>query len=163
MIPTWGSTVDDMVRNGVALSSMDSKRVIVQVPITTVGIEVASKLVERNIRVCLTGFSNDHHALVAATIGVDYALSNALRYEHGRPVYLICCGTAVCRLHLNNNCRKFSVQEAKRVLDALQSKTRILVPVKDFRPDTAHVVEWVKKGYNSFAISPEVARNLVGR
>ena len=49
MIPTWGSTVDDMVRNGVALSSMDSKRVIVQVPITTVGIEVASKLVERNI------------------------------------------------------------------------------------------------------------------
>jgi len=79
MIPTWGSTVDDMVRNGVALSSMDSKRVIVQVPITTVGIEVASKLVARNIRVCLTEFSDDHHALVAATIGVDYALSNTQR------------------------------------------------------------------------------------
>lgn len=81
MIPTWGSTVDDMVRNGVALSSMDKERIIVQVPGTAMGTEVASRLVAGNVRVCycLTGYCGGRQVLVAATIGVDYALSNTQR------------------------------------------------------------------------------------
>ena len=74
MISTIGSTVDEMFDTGSNLAALDKKRIIIKVPATTMGIEVAARLIEMNIRVCLTDLSCSEQALVAATLGVDYVV-----------------------------------------------------------------------------------------
>lgn len=69
---TWGADKDQMIANALKIAAMDH-RIVVKVPATHVGTEVAAQLIADQIRVTLTGVYAVHQALTAAAIGADYA------------------------------------------------------------------------------------------
>jgi transaldolase len=71
-LQTWGTSVDSLVITGERLAAI-SDRVVVKVPITQMGAQAASELVERGIRITLTGVYSVHQVLIAAALGADYA------------------------------------------------------------------------------------------
>ena len=71
-LQTWGLEVKDLVNRGQSIAAIDS-RVVVKVPITLVGTEAAAQLLNRGIRVTLTGVYAIHQVLIAAALKADYA------------------------------------------------------------------------------------------
>ncbi len=71
-IQTWGADKDHMIANALNIAAMD-QRIVVKVPATLIGTEVAAQLIADQIRVTLTGVYAVHQALTAAAIGADYA------------------------------------------------------------------------------------------
>ena len=72
MIQTWGSTHTEMYDNGMSLSALDRNRIVIKVPVTMKGAEVARRLMESGVRVCLTAGYDSKQALIAASLGVEY-------------------------------------------------------------------------------------------
>ncbi len=72
MIQTWGSSSIEMYDNGMYLSKLDRDRIVVKVPVTMKGAEVATRLMESGVRVCLTAGYDSTQALIAASLGVEY-------------------------------------------------------------------------------------------
>ena len=72
MIQTWGSTHTEMYDNGMSLSALDRNRIVIKVPVTIKGVEVARRLMESGVRVCLTAGYDSKQALIAASLGVEY-------------------------------------------------------------------------------------------
>ena len=72
MIQTWGSTPAEMYDNGMSLSALDRNRIVIKVPVTMKGAEVARRLMESGVRVCLTAGYDSKQALIAASLGVEY-------------------------------------------------------------------------------------------
>jgi transaldolase len=72
MIQTWGSTHTEMYDNGMSLSALDRNRIVIKVPVTIKGAEVARRLMESGVRVCLTAGYDSKQALIAASLGVEY-------------------------------------------------------------------------------------------
>lgn len=71
-LQTWGTTVDALEKTGQLLAAIDD-RIVVKVPITKIGTEAASRLIEQGIRITLTGVYAVHQVLIAAALGADYA------------------------------------------------------------------------------------------
>ncbi len=71
-LQTWGVTKTQQIDTGFALAAIDS-RVVIKVPVTRLGTEVAACLIKEGIRVTLTGVYAPHQVLTAAALGADYA------------------------------------------------------------------------------------------
>jgi len=69
-----------MYDNGMTLSIIDRERIVIKVPVTTKGTEVARRLMESGVRVCLTAGYDSKQALIAASLGVEYLAPYLGRY-----------------------------------------------------------------------------------
>jgi len=68
----WGSTKEEMYKNGMDISSLDRDRIVIKVPATETGIQAANQLVRSGTRVCLAGCNVAQQALVAAGVGAAF-------------------------------------------------------------------------------------------
>jgi transaldolase len=64
-LQTWGATKAQQIDTAFALAAIDS-RVVIKVPVTRIGTEVAACLINEGIRVTLTGVYAPHQVLAAA-------------------------------------------------------------------------------------------------
>lgn len=80
MCQTWGTTVDEMYENGMAISEMDREKIVIKVPVTAAGVEAATKLSMEGVRICLTACYDSKQALIAASMGVEYIAPYLGRY-----------------------------------------------------------------------------------
>jgi transaldolase len=134
-LQTWGTTVQALVTTGLALAAIDP-RVVVKVPITSLGTEAAARLIERSIRVTLTGVYAAHQVLIAAALRADYAAPYLGRMndlgQNGRDDLIV----------------------MQRAIAGVNSSTRILVAsirnVEDMTVLATH-------GVNTFTFSPKIA------
>jgi transaldolase len=67
-----GLTAAEMIDEGVGLSSIDPKRVIVKLPVTAAGIEAIHALAERKIRTTATAICAANEALLAIRAGAQF-------------------------------------------------------------------------------------------
>lgn len=135
---TWGSTVQNLVETGQAISAIDP-RIVVKVPITQLGTEAGSKLVAAGARVTLTAVYAQHQVLIAAAIGAEYVAPYLGRIsDSGR----------------NGRDELVAMQ---RSLDGVNSPTRILTAsirqVEDIAVLSAH-------GLNTFTLSGAIAQSF---
>jgi len=139
MAQTWGSNSQELYENGMALSLPDRDRIVVTVPVTSVGTAAASMLIRSGVRVCLTACYASHQALVASGVGAEY-----LAPDLGRMADAGKDGMAECA-------------QMNRIGKGLKSDTRILVAsirdVKSFEHLAA-------QGLDTFTFSPEICRSL---
>ncbi len=75
--------VSDIVKEGEALNSLDPKKVILKIPFCPNGIRAAKMLVDKGIRVTLTGIHTLSQAVVSSVVGVDYIAPYVNRMENG--------------------------------------------------------------------------------
>ena len=71
-LQTWGATIAEQINTATALAAIDP-RVVIKIPATRTGVEVAAKLVNGGFRVTLTGVYAIHQVLSAAALKADYA------------------------------------------------------------------------------------------
>jgi len=171
MIQTWGSTPSEMYDNGMTLSKIDRERIVIKVPVTTKETEVARRLMESGVRVCLTAGYDSKQALIAASLGVEY-----LAPYLGRCVR--CCfdcwlkstlllRTYICscifecyfysRMTDNGKDGFVECRRMQKIVDGLGSDTRILVA--SLR-DAETLGDLAVDGLDTFTFSPAVARML---
>ncbi len=79
MCQTWGSSIDELFQNGRTMGLVDY-RVVIQVPLTEMGVPAAKQLTKLSVKVCLTGCMDSKQALIAASMGVDYIEVDINRY-----------------------------------------------------------------------------------
>lgn len=72
MCQTWGSTANEMYKNGMKIAEMDRKRIVIKVPVTAEGTKAATLLSKAGVRICLTACYNSKQALIAGSMGVEY-------------------------------------------------------------------------------------------
>jgi transaldolase len=146
-LQTWGSTVATMIKTG-ALMATDypgrpngtiDKRVVIKVPVTKMGSEVAARLVKKRIRVTLTGVYATHQVLIAAALGTDYAAPYLGRISD-----------------LGQNGRAELVAMRQAIVSA-NSPTRILVASIRSVEDVSFLAT---QGLNTFTLSPEIAEGF---
>lgn len=80
MCQTWGSTVDEMYKNGMEISKRDRERIVIKVPVTKQGAEAATLLADSGVRICLTACYDSKQALIAGSMGVEYLAPYLGRY-----------------------------------------------------------------------------------
>ncbi|KAL3765823.1 hypothetical protein ACHAWU_002618 [Discostella pseudostelligera] len=137
MIQTWGSTPSEMYDNGMTLSIIDRERIVIKVPVTTKGTEVARRLMESGVRVCLTAGYDSKQALIAASLGVEYLAPYLGRMtDNGKDGFVEC-------------------RRMQNIVDGLGSDTRILVA--SLR-DAETLADLAVDGLDTFTFSPAVAR-----
>lgn len=141
MCQTWGTTVDELYQTGMALSAPARDRIVIKVPVTFVGVQAATKLIQAGCRVCLTAAFDRKQALVAVSVGAEY-ISPYL----GR---------------INDVGGKDGMEECVAMMESvygMQGETRILV--SDLRT-LDELSELACKELETFALSPELARELL--
>ena len=139
MCQTWGSTVEEMYENGMAISDYDRERVVIKVPVTANGSEAAWKLSKAGVRICFTACYNKNQALIAASSGVEYIAPYLGRMtDNGKNGYDECV-------------------MMQNIVDGLGSDTRILVA--SLR-DADTISELAMERLDTFTFSPDVAREL---
>jgi transaldolase len=67
-----GLTAEEMIEEGLALSSIDPQRVIVKLPVTAAGIEAIHRLTERDVRTTATAICAANEALLAIRAGAQF-------------------------------------------------------------------------------------------
>lgn len=74
-LQTWGEDEEAMVKRGARLASLggDDLPVVVKVPVTPVGFQVARRLVDAGIPITLTGVYQPGQVVAAAGFGAAYA------------------------------------------------------------------------------------------
>lgn len=147
MVQTWAGdsehAVQAMYQRGMKLSEPARDRIVIKVPTTTQGTQVASQLIQSGCRVCLTvGYDPPKQALIAATVGAEY-----LAPYHGR---------LADRWKSPEQATEACIQ-ANRVVQGLKGHTRILVA--SLR-STDTLVELAAAGLETFTFSPDVAAQL---
>lgn len=139
MCQTWGSTVEEMYENGMAISKKDRERIVIKVPVTAKGAEAATLLATSGVRVCLTACYDSKQALIAASVGVEYIAPYLGRMtDNGKDGF--------------DQCKRM-----KKIVDGLGSDTRILVA--SIR-DANTIAELAMEGLDTYTFSPAVAREL---
>ncbi len=108
-LQTWGDDASQMYANAHALAAINWHQVVIKVPVTRQGTEVARQLIDDGIRVTLTGVYAVHQVLTAAALATDYAAPYLGRINNaGRDGYQ-------------------DVIDMQRVLDGVSSSVRLLV------------------------------------
>jgi transaldolase len=139
MCQSWGSTTKEMYDCGMALSKPARGRIVIKVPVTQIGVEAASLLIQAGCRVCLTACYHQKQAMIAASVGAEYLAPYLGRItDSGRD------GVAEC----------LKMQE---IVKGMQSDTRILVA--SIR-DAQTMVDLAAAGMETFTFAPAVAREL---
>jgi transaldolase len=139
MCQAWGETSKHLYDCGMSLTEPARDRIVVKVPVTEVGVQAASKLIQSGCRVCLTACCNRKQALIAAAVGAEY-----LAPYLGRMADAGKNGIEEC----------LAMQE---IVTGLHSDTRILVA--SLR-DAVTMAELATSEMDTFTFSPEVARDL---
>jgi transaldolase len=140
MFQAWGEDRDSLIRTGSLLAAIDSKRVVVKVPLTLQGMKAARVLGRDGVRICLTACYNVEQALVAASLGAEYVAPYLGRIcDSGRN------GVEICA----------SMQQ---VVAGLGSTTRILVA--SLR-DATQLTSLASRGCDTFTFSPHIADELL--
>ncbi len=137
-LQTWGASVEALVSTGALLAAIDP-RVVVKVPITSMGTEATARLMEQDIRVTLTGVYAVQQMLITAALGADYAAPYLGRISD-----------------LGENGRE-EVVAMHWAIAGVGSQTRILVASIRTVDDIAYLAT---QGLNTFAISPKIAAEL---
>ncbi|KAL7569978.1 hypothetical protein ACA910_017029 [Epithemia clementina (nom. ined.)] len=141
MCQTWGRTVKELYDTGIALSAPERDRIIVKVPVTLMGVQAATKLIESGCRVCLTAALDRKQALIAVSIGAEYIAPYLGRM---------------------NDAGKNGMEEClamKDIVYGTQGKTRILVA--SLGNDLNAMAELAGNEMNTFTLSPQLARDLL--
>lgn len=134
-LQTWGSSVESLVNTGKHLADIDP-RVVVKVPITQVGTEAASQLIQARVRVTLTGVYAVHQVMIAAALGAEYVAPYLGRIND-----------------LGRNGRD-DLAQMQRVLDGVNSPTRILTASIRSPEDVSYLAT---QGLNTFTMSDAIA------
>lgn len=139
MCQAWGETSKLLYECGMKLTEPARDRIVVKVPVTELGVQAATKLIQSGCRVCLTACYDRKQALIAAAVGAEY-----LAPYVGRMTDAGKNGVEEC----------LSMQE---IVTGLHSDTRILVAsIRDVNT----MVELATSEMDTFTFSPEVARDL---
>lgn len=138
-LQTWGTDGADQLANGQALAALDPQRVLVKVPITRVGAEVARGLIDEGIAVTFTACYEVAQVLVAAALGAD-----------GIAAYLGRIGD----LGRDGHAEVIAMQ---RALEGVGSATRLLVASLRHPDDLARLAA---AGLANHTISPAIAAAL---
>ena len=72
MAQAWGGTSELMYKVGKELADVDREKIVIKVPVTTEGTKAAFKLINADVRVCLTACYSSDQAIVAAGLGAEY-------------------------------------------------------------------------------------------
>jgi len=142
---TWGGSVDRMVDTGLSLAAACSKdhreKMVIKVPMTKPGLEAASKLIGRGVRVTMTGVYTAHQAISAAAIGAEYAAP-----------YLGRMGLAMGAAAAKEECVRM-----QRIAEVSGGGMRILVASIKSASDMA---ELAACGMDTFTFSPTIAGEM---
>jgi transaldolase len=147
MVQTWAGISEDavaaMYQRGMELSAPSRDKIVIKVPTTFEGTQVASQLIQSGCRVCLTvGYDPPKQALLATTVGAEY-----LAPYHGRLADQWQSPTQATQACIH----------AHQVVQGLKGHTRILVA--SLR-STDTLVELAAAGLDTFTFSPDVAAQL---
>jgi transaldolase len=134
-LQTWGTSVEELVNTGMILAAIEP-RVVVKVPITSMGTEAAARLMEKDIRVTLTCVYATSQILIAAALGADYAAPYLGRISD-----------------LGSDGRDELVA-MRWAIAGVESQTRILVASIRSVDDIAYLAT---QGLNTFTFSPKIA------
>tara|TARA_B110000977_G_scaffold149577_1_gene189610 strand:+ start:942 stop:1871 length:930 start_codon:yes stop_codon:yes gene_type:complete len=138
-VQTWGTTSDEMWKNGVALASYDKDVIVVKVPGTFEGIKAANALVADGIRVTITAAYASHQAVLAAAVGANYVAPYLGRMnDAGRDGFGV-------------------VVEMQKTADKLDSDMRILVASVRNVQDIAKLAA---EGCDTFTVSAQIADQM---
>ena len=136
---TWGTTAEEMYNNGMRLTQPARDRIVVKVPITFTGIQVANKLIRSGCRVCLTAVLDHKQALLAVALGAEYM--------------------APC-LGIMNDIGKDGMQECMNMLEIVQGlkgQTRVMIACIR---DVDELSQLACGGMDTTSFSPDIARKL---
>lgn len=134
-LQTWGQTPSAQVACAHKLAAIDS-RIVIKVPATEAGTEVAARLIEDGLRVTLTAVYAPHQVLTAAALGADYAAPYLGRLND-----------------MDQNGRQQLI-EMHKLVSACASSTRILTAsIRNIEDITALAVH----GVNTFTFSATIA------
>lgn len=138
-LQTWGSTQQQLINTGQALASIDSQ-VVVKVPITQIGVEAATTLIQQGIRITMTAVYEIPQILVASALGADYAAPYLGRIsDTGRD-------------------GRTALAKMQQSLNGVNSTTRILTA--SIR-DPEDIVYLTAQGLNTFTFAPRIAVALL--
>lgn len=137
-LQTWGDTKQALITTGQALAKIDPA-VVVKVPITQLGTEVAAALINDGVRVTMTAVYDVPQILIAAALGADYAAPYLGRIND-----------------LGRNGRE-DLAKMQRALDGLKSSTRILTASIRKPEDISYLAG---QGLNTFTFAPRIAKAL---
>jgi len=136
MVQTWGSSVQEMYENGMAIAALDLERIVVKVPVTASGAEVANRFAMKGVRMCLTACYDSKQALIAASMGAEYIAPYLGRMtDNGKDGFEEC-------------------HRMQTIVNGLDSNTRILVA--SIR-DCTTLADLAIEGLDTYTFSPEVA------
>lgn len=134
-LQTWGATKAEQIETGLALAAIDS-RIVVKVPVTRLGTEVAANLLSSGIRVTLTGVYALHQVLTAVALGADYAAPYLGRIND-----------------LGRNGRQ-EVADMQRAVNGVRGSCRVLTAsIRSIDDITALAMQ----GVDTFTFSPAIA------
>jgi len=140
MCQAWGSTAQEMFDIGMQLSQPDRDRIVIKVPVTTMGTQAAAMLIQANVRVCLTACYSSRQAIVAAGVGAEYLAPYLGRMnDNGKD------GLQEC-------------QAMEEIVRGMGSSTRILVASIRSVDSMAQLMQSHKM--DTFTFNPDVAREL---
>lgn len=148
MCQTWGETCDEMYYNGMALSEINRKDIVIKVPVTFEGTKAASKLMNSGVRVCLTACYNSDQMIIALGLGVDYIAPYLGRMtDNGK--------------NGSEECYKMQLMKQNGLENSSNANnganTRVLVAsIRNVKS----MADLMAKNMDTFTFSPDVARQL---
>lgn len=153
-LQTWGSTVSDMVKTGVLLATdypgrnqaTIDNRIVIKVPATKMGTEAAARLIQKRIRVTLTGVYATHQVLIASALGTDYAAPYLGRIDD--------LAQASSQTQLGG---RQTIVDMQKALSHLCCPTRLLVASLRQIADIAFLAT---QGLNTFTFAPKIAEEF---
>lgn len=137
-LQTWGETKQELINTAQILAKID-QRVVIKVPITQLGTEVAAILLRAGLHVTMTAVYDVPQILIAAALGADYAAPYLGRINDA-----------------GRNGRE-DLATMQQVLDGVQSSTRILAASIRQVEDIAYLAA---QGLNTFTFSPKIAEEF---
>lgn len=139
-VQAWGETVENYVKVGWELYSMDPEHVGVKLPLTDAGIRAAYALKERGVRLIMTGCMSAKQVLTA----------NALHAEYISPYLGKMCDSGMDGMH--------EVEQMYLALKDTPGRTRVFVA--SIR-NVGQMMDLAAKGLDSFTFPVKVAHELV--
>jgi transaldolase len=138
-LQAWGSCRDELLSCSQALLALDPVKIVVKLPLTQLGLEVAKHLLDGGHRVTMTACYSPSQAIAAAALGATYVAPYLGRISDGGQDGR----TEVITMH--------------RCLRGVNSSTRLLVAslrqVEDLPPLAC-------EGITTFTLSPSLASQL---
>mmetsp|Transcript_3144 Transcript_3144/g.7477 ORF Transcript_3144/g.7477 Transcript_3144/m.7477 type:complete len:171 (-) Transcript_3144:90-602(-) len=140
MCQAWGEGVGDLVERGRQLAAIDA-RVVVKVPLTAAGVQAAAVLTRLGVRICTTACYAPHQVFTSIAAGAEYV------------------APYVGRMTDNGVDGVAAVASMNKIVAGSGSRTRVLVA----SVRSAEILgNLAALGCNTFTISPQIARELVG-